>query len=81
MNIGSYTISVDGKGEVVNAILPLLDNEDGDVKPLVNTRLIKLLYSYNLTNNFDALFDDASLALMANTALWLIGENKSELKD
>lgn len=49
----------DGKSETANAVIPLFTSEDNDLLPFIDSRLYKLLVSFNLLNDPDQLSDQA----------------------
>lgn len=66
--------------ETINAVLPLFDNEDADLAPLLQTRLYHLMMTFNVMQNVDTLYEDAYLALLSNTLLYLLKEPDTEWK-
>lgn len=53
-NSNKYELSVGaGKVEEINAVLPLFDEEDGEMSEILNTRLFKLAISFMVVQNID----------------------------
>ncbi len=61
-----------GETEVINAVLPLFEESDEDLAPLINSRLYHILMTFNVMQNVDTVFDTCYIALMANTFYHLI---------
>jgi hypothetical protein len=68
----------DDDQEVINSVLPLFDEEDADLKPLLNTNLFHILMTFNVMQNADTCFSNAYAALQANTFLFMITQQESE---
>jgi len=66
--------------ENINAVLPLYGKADEDLKNLVRTRLFHLMMTFNVMQNVDTLYEDAYLALLSNTLVFLLTEKDSEWK-
>ena len=49
-----------------NFFIPLIDPEDSDLSDILNTRIMKFLISWTITNNFDVIYDDAYLYMIGN---------------
>lgn len=57
---GSINVTTaDGKQETVNAVVPLFGKESADLAPFINSRLYKLLMSWNLIRDPDTLLEDS----------------------
>jgi hypothetical protein len=67
--------------ENINAVLPLFGKEDADLKPLITSKIYHLLMTFNVMQNVDTLYDDAYLALLSNTLLYLLEETDTQWKD
>lgn len=64
--------------ETVNAIVPLFDEKiDADLKPLITSKLYHILMTFNVMQNVDTCFENAYLALLSNTFLYLILQPES----
>lgn len=66
--------------ENINAVLPLYGKEDADMKLLLRSRLYHLMMTFNVMQNVDTLYEDAYLALLSNTLVFLLTEKDSEWK-
>jgi hypothetical protein len=53
--------------EEINCILPLFPEADADLQPILRSRIIKLLLTFMVQQNVDTLYEEAYLALLANT--------------
>ena len=53
-----------GKLETANAVIPLYTSEDKDLLPFIDSRLYKLLVSFNLLNETDQLSDQAYICTL-----------------
>lgn len=62
----------DGDKEIVNAVIPLFEECDKDMKPLLTSKLYSILMTFNLMQNADTCFSDAYMALLANSFLYLL---------
>ena len=71
----------DDKVETINAVLPLFDIEDKDLKPLLTSKLYHLLMTFNVVQNVDTLYEEAYMTLLANTFLYLLKQSESEWRD
>jgi translation elongation factor EF-1alpha len=58
--------------EKFNAVIPLFEDSDSDLKPLIRSRLYHLLMTFNCMRNVDTFFFDAYYGLLANTFLRLL---------
>lgn len=68
--------------ETINAVVPLLGAEDEDMSALINTKLFNLVMTFNVLKNPDSLFEEAYLALLANTIIYLLtNEPESEWRN
>lgn len=77
-----FSIGGSDQKEEINAILPLFTPKDQELAPLINTQLYRLVLSYIITMNPDAYFTEAYMSLLANTLVYLLGEEeKSEWRD
>ena len=78
-NSNKYELSV-GNDEIeqINAVLPLFDLEDGEMSELFNTRLFKLAVSFMVVQNIDTYHDEAYLALLGSTLIYLLRQPESE---
>ena len=66
--------------ENINAVLPLFAKGDDDMKALLRSRLYHLMMTFNVMQNVDTLYEDAYLALLSNTLIFLLGEKDTEWK-
>jgi len=73
-------LKVGDEVETINAVLPLFDKEDEDMKYLLRSKLYHLLMNFNVMQNVDTLYEDAYLALLSNTLVYLLNEEDSEWK-
>jgi hypothetical protein len=81
-NSNKYELSVgDGKVEEINAVLPLFAEDDVEMSALFNTRLFKLAVSFMVVQNIDTYHEEAYLALLASTFVFLLKEPQSEWRD
>lgn len=64
--------------EQINAVIPLFSKVDADLKPLINTKLYHILMTFNVMGNADTCFENAYLALLANTCYFLLNQTASE---
>lgn len=81
-NSNKYELSVgDGKVEEINAVLPLFSEDDVEMSALFNTRLFKLAVSFMVVQNIDTYHEEAYLALLASTFVFLLKEPQSEWRD
>lgn len=80
-NDNKYSLSI-GKDqtEEINAVLPLFDLEDGDMSALLNTRLFRLGISFMVVQNIDTYHEEAYLALLGVTFMFLLKQPDSEWK-
>lgn len=62
-------------------MLPLFDLEDGEMSDLFNTRLFKLAVSFMVVQNIDTYHEEAYLALLGSTFLFLLRQPASEWRD
>ncbi len=69
------------KKEEINCVLPLFDEKDKELMPLINTRLYRLLMTFLVMQNVDFFYDEAYLALLANTFVFMLSFDKSEWRD
>lgn len=54
----------------LNAILPIFREVHADfLRPLLKTRLMKFIFSFLLTTNYDAIYEDAYINILASTLL------------
>jgi translation elongation factor EF-1alpha len=58
--------------EKFNAVIPLFEASDNDLKPLVRSKLYHLLMTFNCMRNVDTFFFDAYYGLLANTFVRLL---------
>lgn len=63
----AYTIKCNGNNEFVNAVLPLLDEDSHDLIPFLESRLFRLIMTYNCFQEADRILDDAYLATLAGS--------------
>ncbi len=81
-NNNELTLNAGGEDkEVVNAVLPLFDESDADMKELITSRLYQILMTFNVMQNADTIFENSYFALMCNTFLYLISQPKSEWRN
>ena len=69
------------KKEEINCVLPLFDEKDKELMPLINTRLYRLLMTFLVMQNVDFYYDEAYLALLANTFGFMLTFEKTEWRD
>lgn len=69
------------KLDFVNCVLPLLGPKEKDMLPLVGTKLFSVLMTFVVSQNADAVYDDAYLSLLANSLVYLIDQPQSKWKD
>ena len=62
-------------------MLPLFDEEDEEMSEIFNTRLFKLAISFMVVQNIDTYHEEAYLALLASTFVFLLKEPNSEWKE
>ncbi len=66
--------------EIVNAVIPLFEEEDKDLKPFLTSQLFSIVMTFNTMQNADTCFDNAYFALIANTYIYLILQEENEWK-
>jgi hypothetical protein len=67
---GAYLLKQEnGKEEAVNAVLPLLYEDDFDLLPLLDSRLFKLIISYNCSLDADRIDNNAYLRMLSASIL------------
>lgn len=66
--------------ELINAVLPLYDEKDYDLKPFLNSRLFHLLMTFNLLQNVDTLYENAYSAALGAALIYLLDQKESEWK-
>lgn len=69
------------KKEEINCVLPLFDENDKDLIPLINTRLYRLAMTFLVMQNVDFYYEEAYFALLANTFIFMFTFDKSEWRD
>ena len=52
--------------EEINAVIPLFDENDQDLKPFITSSLFHILMTFNVIQNVDTCFYNAYVALQAN---------------
>lgn len=67
--------------EVVNAVLPLFDEKDQDLKPFITSKIYSILMTFNVMQNADTCFENSYLALLSNTLMYLMTQNDSEWRN
>lgn len=77
----SLALKVGDKTENINAVLPLFDKCDADLRPLISSKLYHLLMTFNVMQNVDTLYEDAYLSLLSNTLVYLFAQPESEWRD
>lgn len=81
-NSNKYELSVgEGKVEEINAVLPLFEEDDAEMSELLNTKLFKLAVSFMVVQNIDTFHDEAYMALLASTFVFLLKEQDSEWRN
>lgn len=65
-----------GEMEIINAVLPLFKPEDEDMKPLLQSRMYNFLMTYNVTQNVEAIYEDAYLSLLTSALFQLLTKEK-----
>jgi hypothetical protein len=81
-NDNKYELNVgDGQTESINAVLPLFEAEDGEMSPVLNTRLFKLAVSFMVVQNIDTYHDEAYLALLGTTYVFLLRQPNSQWRN
>lgn len=68
----------EGISEGTNAVLPIFDSSDCDIKSLLSSKLYEFLLSYNLTDNLDSIVNDSYLILLANALCYTLNLADSE---
>ena len=71
-------LKVGDKQEEINAVLPLFDKGDEDMANLINSRLYRLLLTFNMVLNVDTYYDEAYLALLANACVFMFNSEESQ---
>lgn len=61
---GTLNVQADGKTENVNCVMPLFSSDDADLIPFLNSRLYKLLMSFNLIRDPDELLDQSFVCML-----------------
>lgn len=70
------------KKEEVNAILPLFTNKkDFDLKKLINSKLYRLLMTFVVMQNIDTYYEEAFLALLANSFCFMLNFKENEWRN
>ncbi|KAL4464763.1 hypothetical protein ABPG74_011324 [Tetrahymena malaccensis] len=64
--------------ETIDAVVPLFGPKDYDLKPLLQSKFFHVLTTFNVMNNVDTIFYEAYFALLANTLIYLLNEEKSD---
>ncbi|EAR95456.3 zinc-binding dehydrogenase family oxidoreductase (macronuclear) [Tetrahymena thermophila SB210] len=64
--------------ETIDAVVPLFGPKDYDLKPLLQSKFFHVLNTFNVMNNVDTIFQEAYFALLANTLIYLLNEEKSD---
>ncbi|KRX02821.1 hypothetical protein PPERSA_04024 [Pseudocohnilembus persalinus] len=64
--------------ETINAVIPLFGEKDADLKQILTSKLYQILMTFNVMQNADTFFPNAYQALLANTCLYMILQNKSQ---
>ncbi|KAL4508070.1 hypothetical protein ABPG72_021443 [Tetrahymena utriculariae] len=64
--------------ETIDAVVPLFGPNDYDLKPLLQSKFFHVLTTFNVMNNVDTIFYEAYFALLANTLIYLLNEEKSD---
>lgn len=67
--------------ENFNAVLPLFDEGDKDIKPFIRSSIFHLLMTFNCMRNLDTIFLDAYLALICNFYVKIVKEPESTFKE
>jgi len=67
-----------GQKENFNAVIPLFDQSDSDLGPLVRSSLFHLMMTFNCMRNLDTFFPEAYLALLSNFLVKLLKEPESQ---
>lgn len=65
----------------MNCLLPLFDDKDEDLGELLNTRLVKFMISFLVTNNVDYIHEEAYLSLICSVLQTLMTEPQSNARD
>ena len=66
-----------GEIEIINAVLPLLNSSDEELRPLLHTRLFNFMMTYNVTQNVESIYDDCYLSLLSS-ALFLVLQKEKD---
>lgn len=61
--------------------MPLFGEEDTEMADLFNTRLFRLAVSFMVVQNIDTYHEEAYIALLASTFVFLLKEPQSEWRD
>lgn len=69
------------KKEEINCVLPLFDEKDKELMPLINSRLYRLLMTFLVMQNVDFYYDEAYFALLANAFIFMFTFEQSEWRD
>ena len=67
--------------EKVNAVLPLFDEKDYDIKPYINSKIYHLLMTFNVMQNVDTLYENAYSALLGAATVFLLGKPENEWRN
>ncbi|CAD8143516.1 unnamed protein product [Paramecium pentaurelia] len=66
--------------EEINCILPLFNEADQDLQPVLRSRIIKLLMTFMVQQNVDTLYEESYLALLANSLIYILQQPDSQWK-
>lgn len=66
--------------EVINAVVPLFDEADADLQPYITSKLYHILMTFNVMQNVDTIFENAYMALLSATLVYLLPQPDSAWK-
>ncbi len=70
-----------GQKEYFNAVLPLFDESDTELGPLLRSNLFHLMMTFITMRNLDTFFPEAYLALLSNFLVKIIKEPSSQWRE
>jgi len=70
-----------GQNEKFNAVIPLFDESDSDLGPLLRSSLFHLMMTFNCMRNLDTFFPEAYLAVLSNFLVKLLKEPASQWRE
>lgn len=57
--------------------MPLFDETDADLKPFLTSKFFSILMTFNIMQNADTCFENAYIAILSNTLVYLINQEES----